>query len=115
MFTSFSSFFVHADSSALIFGDRDFSKSDLEKDYQTMLATGLTNILGAGGYAVSNYQGEGTLKANILSQVHSKEQSYGSNLVIYFLIRTFILLQHKAKPIFHLLALACQHLSIAEQ
>jgi hypothetical protein len=70
--------------SALIFGDRDYLKAADEQTWQTMLSTGLENVLGSGGYTVSNYQGEGTLEANILSQVSSREQCYDKNLVVYF-------------------------------
>lgn len=83
---------VNADSRcATIWGDRDYSmnwtkpgKTVQEQGNQTMLASYLAGMFNTNGYDASNYQGDDTVKTNILAQICSGENNYDKAAVVYF-------------------------------
>jgi hypothetical protein len=82
---------VNADNThgSLIFGDRSFgypsTKPLLEVQYQDMVCSLLSNMFSASGYTTNNFQGSGSTKANVLSQVAtSTVYGYDKNVVVYF-------------------------------
>jgi hypothetical protein len=82
VFTSISS--VSGNLGFTVFGDRDYSKTDDEKNNQTWTAAAINSIFSAGGYCAFNYQGYSTNYGAVLGKINDLNVYYNKSAVVYF-------------------------------